>query len=95
MFIAAFLPPTARVLGFAAGILVTIAFHYHKIMTANLVFQLVLYATGGISFLRYVISCTHYYTSIFTLVLLLDPVHIQCVLLLLQESGAQSVELAQ
>lgn len=52
MFVAAFLPPTARVLGFAAGIMVTIAFHYQKIMTANLVVQLILYASGGISFLR-------------------------------------------
>lgn len=52
MFIAAFLPPTARVLGFAAGIAVTIVFHWRKIMTANLVCQLVLYAAGGFSFLR-------------------------------------------
>ena len=59
MFIAAFLPPTARVLGFAAGIAVTIVFHWRKIMTANLVCQLVLYAAGGFSFLRYAQHCIH------------------------------------
>ena len=52
MLVAAFLPPAPRVLGFAAGILIIIAFHYQKIMTANLVAQLALYLTGGISFLR-------------------------------------------
>jgi hypothetical protein len=52
MLIAAFLPPTARVLGFASGIGVIIAFHYQTIMNLNLVAQLALYLTGGISFLR-------------------------------------------
>lgn len=52
MLVAAFLPPTPRVLGFAGGISVIIAFHYHKIMTMNLVAQLGLYLVGGISFLR-------------------------------------------
>lgn len=54
MLVAAFLPPTARVLGFASGIGVIIAFHYQTIMNLNLVAQLALYLTGGISFLRYV-----------------------------------------
>lgn len=52
MLVAAFLPPTARVLGFASGIGVIIAFHYQTIMNLNLVAQLALYLTGGISFLR-------------------------------------------
>lgn len=52
MLIAAFLPPTPRVLGFASGIGVIVAFHYHKIMNINLIAQLALYLIGGISFLR-------------------------------------------
>lgn len=52
MLLAAFLPPAPRVLGFAAGIGVIIAFHYSKIMTVNLFAQLALYVIGGISFLR-------------------------------------------
>ena len=52
MLLAAFLPPAPRVLGFAAGIGVIIAFHYGKIMNVNLISQLALYLIGGISFLR-------------------------------------------
>jgi len=37
MLIAAFLPPTARVLGFASGIGVIIAFHYQTIMNLNVI----------------------------------------------------------
>ena len=53
MLVAAFFPPTARVLGFASGIVVMLAFHYQKIMTINLVVQLAMYLSGGVSFLRY------------------------------------------
>ena len=53
MLVAAFFPPTARVLGFASGIMVMLAFHYQKIMTINLVVQLAMYLSGGVSFLRY------------------------------------------
>ena len=56
MLVAAFLPPTPRVLGFASGIGVIIAFHYHKIMNINLIAQLALYLVGGISFLRYALA---------------------------------------
>lgn len=52
MLVAAFLPPTARVLGFMTGVTVIVGLHYQKIMNANLVVQLALYLIGGISFLR-------------------------------------------
>ena len=56
MLVAAFLPPTARVLGFMTGVAVIVGLHYQKIMNMNLVVQLALYLIGGISFLRLVHS---------------------------------------
>lgn len=52
MLVAAFMPPTARVLGFAAGIIIILAFHYQTVLNLNLGVQLALYLTGGMSFLR-------------------------------------------
>ena len=53
---AAFLPPTLRVLGFATGIAAITFLHFQRIVDYNMGAQLVLYASGGISFLRYVVA---------------------------------------
>ena len=49
---AAFLPPTLRVLGFTTGIAAITFLHFQRIVDYNIGAQLVLYASGGISFLR-------------------------------------------
>ena len=49
---AAFLPPMLRVLGFATGIAAITFLHFQRIVDYNMGAQLVLYASGGVSFLR-------------------------------------------
>eukprot|EP00891_Asterochloris_glomerata_P009307 jgi/Astpho2/9307/Aster-x1568 len=49
---AAFLPPMLRVLGFTTGIAAITFLHFQRIVDYNMGAQLVLYASGGISFLR-------------------------------------------
>ena len=52
MLLAAFLPPTPRVLGFATGIITMVAMHGRMVLNVNLSVQLLLYLVGAIAFLR-------------------------------------------
>ena len=50
------MPPAMRVLGFATGITAITFLHFQRIVDYNMCAQLVLYASGGISFLRYIVA---------------------------------------
>jgi hypothetical protein len=52
MFLAAFLPPTLRVIGFGSGVTAMVVLHFRSIMNPNLAAQLVCYAVGAYAFLR-------------------------------------------
>ena len=52
MLLAAFLPPTPRVLGFATGIITMVVMHGRMVLNVNLSVQLLLYLVGAIAFLR-------------------------------------------
>ena len=60
MLAAAFLPPAPRVAGFATGVVAMVAMHFRTVMNANLAVQLVLYAGGGVAFLRYALQYLTY-----------------------------------
>lgn len=61
MLAAAFLPPAPRVAGFATGVVAMVAMHFRTVMNANLAVQLVLYAAGGVAFLRYALHHLTYF----------------------------------
>ena len=49
---AAFLPPTARVLSFTAGVMCMVGLHFTTVMNLNLAVQLAMYGLGACVFLR-------------------------------------------
>eukprot|EP00884_Botryococcus_braunii_P016500 jgi/Botrbrau1/3533/Bobra.341_2s0059.1 len=52
LFLAAFLPPLFRVLGFASGVGAMVFLHGASVCNANLLMQLLCYGIGGYAFLR-------------------------------------------